>query len=191
MANVVAWRVLTAHGRLLFDDLGFAPAVAAAILGTRVGVSAFGRMSGALCDYVAPTRVMAIALAVNGLGLGGLLFADTAAFPAIASPQLAYLCVLLLGVGYGAGYTSEPMVFAVFFGPAAFVGTTGLRLVLIGIAGWVAPTLAGAAADRTGSYAGALVLLALGCFAGAAAIAWCRPPAERPATPTGRRDPRP
>ena len=168
MANVVPWRVLTAHGRLHFEDLGFTPTVAAAILGVRVGISAVGRISGSLGDYVAPTRVMAVSLMINGLGLGGLLFADT--------ELLAYLCVVLLGVGYGAAYISEPVVFAHFFGRAAFVGTSGLRVVIIGIVGFLAPTLAGASADRTGSYTGAITILMIGCFAGAVAILLCRPP---------------
>lgn len=168
MANVVPWRVLSAHGRLHFEDLGFAPTIAAAILGVRVGVSGIGRLSGSLGDFLSPTRVMALALTINGLGLVGVIFADSA--------PVAYLCVVLLGVGYGAGYISEPVVFARFFGRAAFVGTAGVRAVIIGVAGFFAPTWAGAAADRTGSYSPALAVLAAACFVGAVAIALCRPP---------------
>lgn len=168
MANVVPWRVLSAHGRLHFEDLGFTATVAAAILGVRIGVSGVGRLSGSFADFVSPTRVLALALVVNGLGLWGLIVADT--------ELLAYLCVVLLGVGYGAGYISELAVFARFFGRHAFVGTSGLRVVLIGIAGFVAPTLAGATADRTGSYAGAITVLAATCFLGAVAIFFCRSP---------------
>lgn len=180
MANVVPWRVLTAHGRLHFEDLGFTPTVAAAILGVRVGISGVGRISGALGDYLPPTRVMALALVINGLGLAGLLFADTEA--------LAYVCVVFLGIGYGAAYISEPVVFANFFGRAAFVGTTGLRVVIIGIVGWLAPTLAGASADRTGSYTSAITILMVGCFAGAVAILLCRRPKRDGSTssPIGR-----
>jgi len=171
MANVVPWRVLSAHGRLHFEDLGFTTAVAAAILGVRVGISGVGRLSGSLADIFSSTRVLSLALVVNGLGLAGLLVAE--------SVPLAYLCVIFLGVGYGAGYISEPAVFAHFFGRAAFVGTAGLRLVIIGIAGWIAPTLAGAAADRSGSYAGALAVLAAACFVGAVAIFFCPHPQRR------------
>jgi sugar phosphate permease len=166
--NVVPWRVLSAHGRLHFEDLGFTPTVAAAILGVRVGVSGVGRLAGSMGDFLSPTRVMALSLLINGLGLVGVIFADSA--------PMAYLCVVLLGVGYGAGYISEPVLFARFFGRAAFVGTSGVRAVIIGIAGFFAPTWAGAAADRTGSYSMALAVLAAACFAGAVAIALCRPP---------------
>lgn len=174
MANVVPWRVLSAHGRLHFEDLGFTPAAAAAILGMRVGISAFGRLSGSLGDFLAPTRVLALALVVNGLGLAGLLFAT--------SLPLAYLCVILHGIGYGAGYTCEPVVFADFFGRHAFVGTTGLRVAIIGIASWIAPTLAGAAADRSGTYSASLAVLALVCFVAAATILFFPRPAARAPT---------
>ena len=100
--------------------------MAAAILGVRVGVSAVGRISGSLGD-VSPTKVMAVSLFINGVGLGGLLIADTR--------LVAYICVVFLGVGYGAAYISEPVMFAHFFGRNAFVGTSGVRLVVTGIAG--------------------------------------------------------
>jgi len=175
LANAVSWRVLTAHGRLHFEDLGFTPTVAAAILGVRVGVSAFGRLSGSLGDLLAPTRVLATALTINGLGLAGLVFATTA--------PLAYLCVILIGVGYGAAYVNEPVVFAHFFGRAAFVGTAGVRVLIIGVAGWLAPAMAGAAADRTGSYQGPIFALAAMSWLGALAILVCRHPgAGRPST---------
>ena len=168
MANVVPWRVISAHGRLHFEDLGFTPTAAAALLGLRVGVSAVGRLSGSFGDVVSSTRVMACALVVNGLGLAALLVAE--------STLLAYTSVVLLGVGYGAAYISEPVVFADFFGRSAFVGLSGVRVVIIGIAGFVAPTLAGAGADRTGSYAGSIAVLAAGCVLGAIAIALCPRP---------------
>ena len=168
MANIVPWRVLSAHGRLHFEDLGFTTTVAAAILGVRVGVSAVGRLSGSLGDIFSPTKVMAVSLLINGIGLGGLLFADT--------PTLAYSCVVFLGVGYGAAYISEPVMFAHFFGRNAFVGTSGVRLVVTGIAGFVAPTLAGAAADRTGTYSHTIAVLAVACLVASATIFFCRRP---------------
>ena len=68
MANTVPWRVL----------------------------SAVGRISGSLGDVFSPTKVMAVSLFINGVGLGGLLIADTR--------LVAYICVVFLGVGYGAAY---------------------------------------------------------------------------------------
>ena len=168
MANTLPWRVLTAHGRLHLEDLGFTPTVAAAILGVRVGVSAAGRLSGSLGDFVPPRVVFALALVVNGVGLAGLVVADTR--------LLAYVCVVLLGVGYGAAYISIPVVFAHLFGRSAFVGMAGLRIAITGLAGYVAPTWAGAAADRTGTYSGSLIVMMVFSLLGALAIFYCRRP---------------
>ena len=145
--------------------------MAAAILGVRVGVSGLGRLSASVGDYLPPNRVQAVALTVSGLGLAGLLFAET--------PVQAYACVTLMGFGYGAGYASAAVVFAHFFGQRAFLGSSGLRLAIVGVVGWIGPTWAGAAADQTGSYTGTFVLLMVLCFVGAIAIYLCRPPAGR------------
>ncbi|MCZ6617996.1 MAG: MFS transporter, partial [Gammaproteobacteria bacterium] len=162
LVNALPWRVFTAHGRLHFEDLGFVPTLAAAILGVRVGVSALGRLSGSLGDFLPPNRVQGIALSVSGLGLAGLLFAET--------PLQAYACVTLMGFGFGAGYVSVSVVFAYFFGQRAFLGSNGLQIAIIGVAGWIGPTWAGAAADQTGNYTGTFAVLTALCFSGAVAI---------------------
>jgi len=167
-ANTVPWRVMSAHGGIHLEDLGFTPLAASAILGVRVGSSLFGRLSGSLGDFMAPTRVLALALLISAVGLS--------VFVSASSAVVAYPCVFAIGVGYGLAYTSEVVVFGWFFGRAAFVGTTGVRLFLIGVIGALGPVLAGAAADRTGSYAGTLWSLAALAVLGAASIWFCRPP---------------
>ena len=171
LANSLPWRIFTAHGALHFEDLGFVPTLAAAILGVRVGVSALGRLSASLGDFLPPNRVQAIALSVSSLGLAGLLLVET--------PLQAYACVTLMGFGYGAGYVSDAVVFAYFFGQRAFLGTAGLRIAIIGVVGWIGPTWAGAVADQTGSYTGTFGVLAVLCFSGALAIFLCHPPGGR------------
>ncbi len=167
-ANTVPWRVMSAHGGLHLEDLGFTTLAASAILGARVGSSLFGRLAGSLGDFMAPTRVLALALLVNAVALSVFVSADSAV--------VAYPCVFAIGVAYGTAYTSEVVVFGWFFGRAGFVGTTGVRLALIGVIGALGPVLAGAAADRTGSYAGTLWALAALAVMGAASIWFCRPP---------------
>ena len=167
-ANTVPWRVVSAHGGLHLEDLGFTTLAASAILGVRVGSSLFGRLSGSLGDFMAPTRVLALALLLTAVGLSVFVSASSAA--------VAYPVVFAIGLGYGLAYTSEVVVFGWFFGRAAFVGTTGVRLALIGVIGAIGPILAGGAADRTGSYAGTLWFLAGLAVLGAASIWFCRPP---------------
>ena len=168
LSYALSWRILTAHGRLHLENLGFATTVAAGILGVRVGVSAFGRLSGSLGDFLAPARVMAVALTINASGLLLLVGSRSAA--------LATLAVVLIGVGYGACYISGPVVSAHFFGREAFVGTASVRIALVGVIGFLGPSWAGAIADRTGSYGSTLVVLAVLCLVGAVGIAVCRSP---------------
>lgn len=167
-ANSVPWRVVSAHGGIHLEDLGFTTLAASAILGVRVGASLFGRLTGSLGDFMSPMRLLALALLVNAVALSVFVSADSAV--------VAYPCVFAIGVAYGTAYTSEVVVFGLFFGRAAFVGSTGVRLFLIGVIGAIGPVLAGAAADRTGSYAGALWTLAALAVLGAASIWFCRPP---------------
>ena len=176
LANTVPWRVVTAHGGIHLEDLGFTTLAASAILGVRVGASLFGRLSGSLGDFMAPTRVLALALLLTAVALWFFVSASSAV--------VAYPCVFAIGVGYGLAYTSEVVVFGWFFGRAAFVGSTGVRLALIGVIGALGPALAGAAADRTGSYAGTLWTCSALAVLGAASIWFCRPPSPyRPAAP--------
>ena len=167
-ANSVPWRVVSAHGGIHLEDLGFTTLAASAILGVRVGASLFGRLTGSLGDFMSPMRLLALALLVNAVALSVFVSADSAV--------VAYPCVFAIGVAYGTAYTSEVVVFGLFFGRAAFVGSTGVRLFLIGVIGAIGPVLAGAAADRTGSYAGTLWTLAALAVLGAASIWFCRPP---------------
>jgi MFS family permease len=173
LANQLPWAIVTAHGRLHLEDLGFTTAAAAAILGVRVGVSTVGRLTGALGDFLSPARVMGLALLVVGLGCGGLVVARSVPF--------AVMSVVLLGLGYGAAYISIPVVFGYYFGRRAFAGTSGLRIAILAISGWLGPRWAGAAADATGSYVGSFAFLAVLCLLGAAAILVCRRPGAGPA----------
>ena len=130
IANAVPWRIITAHGRLHLETLGFAPTIAAAILGVRVGMSGVGRLSGSLSDFLRPTYVLAFALLMSAIGVGGLRYVESVNF--------AYLCVVLMGIGYGAAFTSIPVVFGNFFGREAFVGTAGMRVAATGVIGFFA-----------------------------------------------------
>ncbi|MEM9174300.1 MAG: MFS transporter [Myxococcota bacterium] len=168
LTNTVPWRVVTAHGRLHLEDLGFAAAAAAGILGLRVGLLGAGRLCGGVADLLDPRFVLAGALAVTATGLTG--------FALTTDATVATLCVGLLGLGYGVAMTCEPIVMARLFGQRAFLGSNGLRIAITGAAGWLAPRWAGAAADRLGSYEGSFLALAALALAGATTIVLCRPP---------------
>jgi cyanate permease len=177
LAYSVPWSVLNTHSRFHLKDLGFELEPAAAILSLMVLVSTFGRLSGALGDFLSPPRLLGVALALEGLGCGLFLIASTKA--------LAYTAVILVGVGFGTAYISQATTFAQFFGRRAFATTTGIRFSIGAVFSAFAPGLAGWFYDERGSYALPFVGLMVLSLAGAAVallIRAPRPPATRLAT---------
>jgi MFS family permease len=169
----VPWGVLTNHGRFHLQDLGFEIEAAAAILSAMVLVSTFGRLSGALGDFLSPPRLLGIALALEGLGCGLLLVART--------PVGAYAAVILVGLGFGTAFISQAATFAQFFGRRAFATTTGVRFFVGAFFAAGAPALVGWLYDTRGSYTLPFVGLMALSMAGAAVafvIRAPRPPAS-------------
>ncbi len=70
------------------------------------------------------------------------------------------------------------MAFGDFFGRAALAGTSGLRISIVGIALWLAPRWAGAAADSRGTYDAAFTVIAGLCVTGAVVALLTRAPAR-------------
>ena len=170
VAYAVPWNTAVAHLTLHLIDRGHAETMAIGFVGAMALVSIAGRLAGAVGDWIAPQRALAVALVLEGLGAGALIFAGSTA--------VAWAAVSLLGVGFGMAFVSIPVVFSHFFGRRAFAVTSGIRTTCTGIFGGLGPWLAGAAFDATGSYAiPFLGLLVLGLAGGAAAAALRRPAA--------------
>lgn len=176
IVNSLVWAVFSAHGRLHMEDLGFTATAAGAILGIRVGISTFGRLTGSLGDFFSAARILGLSLIVSAAGMAGLLVA--------VNLPMAYLSVSLLGLGYGAGYIAGPVAFGDYFGRNAFAGSAGVRYTIIGIALWIGPSWAGAAADATGSYTASFGVLCGLALASAAAAFLVPHPGVGPARST-------
>ena len=170
--NSLLWGVFSAHGRLHFEDLGFATTAVGAILGIRVGVSTFGRLTGSMGDFFSSAKLLGLSLLIGAAGMGGLIHAT--------SLPLAYTSVVLLGLGYGAGYVAVPVAFGDFFGRRAFAGSAGVRYTIVGISLWLGPRWAGAAADASGSYDTSFGVLCVIALLGAAAAFLVRHPGHGP-----------
>jgi MFS family permease len=169
----VPWGVLNNHSRFHLEELGFELEAAAAILSSMALVSTFGRLSGALGDFLSPPRLLGFALALEGLGCGLFLIATT--------PVRAYAAVILVGLGFGTAYISQAATFAQFFGRRAFATTTGFRFFIGAFFAAGAPALAGWLYDTSGSYLLPFVgLMALSMVGAAVAfvIRAPRPPAS-------------
>jgi fucose permease len=172
IAYVLPWSAIIAHGRLHFDDLGFNLALATTLMAAMPGASIAGRLAGAGGDWVSPQVVLAVSLALEALGIGGMTF--------VSSSAGAYACLILIGLGFGAAYVSIPVAFTYFYGRRAFTTTTALRLLITGAINAVAPGLTGFAHDRLGSYVLPFGIILLISLAGAVAACACRHPGAAP-----------
>lgn len=173
VAYSVPWNTVVPHLTLHMEDVGHPEAVAISFVGTMALISIGGRLMGAVGDWISPQRALAVALAFEGLGAGGLLLA--------ADTTLAYVAITMIALGFGVAYISIPVVFAHFFGRRAFSVTTGIRMTITGVFGGLGPWLAGLAFDATGSYTIPFVGLMMVGLAGAAAAAAMRHPGAPPA----------
>jgi MFS family permease len=173
VAYSVPWNTVVPHLTLHLRDVGYPEAVAIGFVGNMALISIGGRLVGAVGDWVSPQYALSVALALEGIGAGGLLLA--------ADPMIANVSIALIAVGFGAAYVSIPVVFSHFFGRRAFSVTTGIRMTITGVFSGLGPWLAGLAFDANGSYTIPFVgLMAVG-LAGAAAAASMRHPGAPPA----------
>lgn len=168
VAYAVPWGVVSSHGPLHWQGIGFGGELRAALIGTMFLVSIAGRLLGMLGDWLPPQAVLTVALLLEAAGVAGVYYADAGA--------LAYLGVCLLGLGFGAAYISVPVVFSNFFGRRAFATTSGVRILITGVFNAAGPWFAGIAFDAYGSYSIAFVVLIVLCLLGALAAAFARHP---------------
>ena len=136
-------------------------------------ISIGGRLVGAIGDWISPQSALSVALALEGLGAGGLVLAG--------DPAVANVSIALIAVGFGAAFVSIPVVFAHFFGRQAFSVTTGIRMTITGVFSGLGPWLTGLVFDATGSYTIPFIGLMVVGLAGAAAAAAMRHPGAPPA----------
>ncbi len=159
VAYGVPWGVITVFGRHHLAALGFTTAMAGAILGMRVLISGLGRLSAFAGDFMTPQRLLGIVLILEGAGCALFIAANT--------PFMAYLAMVLIGLGFGAAYVCIPVVYSAFYGRRAFATTVGTRFAITGAISPAAPVLAGMLSDWSGSHVPTLSILTALCLAGA------------------------
>lgn len=167
-AYAVPWGVVVGHLALHLTDIGFAEGVAGAFVGTMALISIAGRLGGALGDWFSPQLVLGASLLMEGLGVAGLLIAQ--------SQALVYVCITLIALGFGIAYISVPVVFSAFFGRRAFGMTSGVRIFITGIFNGAGPWVAGMIFDATESYAIPFIALTALCAAGAVSAVLLKDP---------------
>lgn len=171
LGYAVPWGVLANHGNLHLQDIGFESTEAGALLGLMVLVSGLGRASGALGDKISPPRLLGLALALEGAGMGLLLFVRTMGEARVA--------LVLLGLGFGMAYISQAATFARFFGRRAFATTTGVRFAVGAGFGATIPAATGWAFDTQGTYAVPFLAIAAVTLTGSVVAFFLQPPRKK------------
>lgn len=169
------WNIVNVHGRLHLETMDYTTAFIASIFSLKLALSTIGRFSSGLGDFIAPPKLLSITLVLEAIGILGFIFAST--------QLIAIASMAVLGIGFGASFVTIPLVISHAFGAEAFAVTQGTSRMINSVTGYAVPTLTGLAADISGTYAGALVVVAALSLVSAAALYFTagRTPVEAPA----------
>jgi OFA family oxalate/formate antiporter-like MFS transporter len=160
-----------------FTDIGYDRGTAMALVSLTALIATFGKTAwGALCDRYEPRRVVAVLMAMNGIGLCLALVPDSA---------LA-LCAFILLFGFAmVGIMSTlPILVADLYGRESFASVSRFMslFIVLEVGGYL---LMGQSFDRTGSYDRAYaVFVLLDLVAAGLVFAASRPPTPGAAEPT-------
>src|SRR5262249_21737169 len=139
----------------IFSELtGATPAVAASIYGGLALFNGVGRFFwGWVSDAIGRNRAYLLIFGIQALVFGGM---ESLHSP--ASVGVAFAVVLLC---FGGGFGTMPSFNADYFGTTYLGANFGMILTAWGFAGLVGPFVAGFVKDHTGSFAGALLPVAV------------------------------
>ena len=178
---------VVAHIAALLTDQGVAPQVAAVALGV-AGLSLIaGRIvAGYMLDRIFAPYVAAFFIGLPLVGIG-LVMAHSSA--------LAFTGTILVGLGLGAEIDMIAFLISRYFGMRAFGQIYGYLFAIFMLANGFGPFAMGFTFARAGSYAPALIGMAIGLVAAAGLILRLEPynfaghgaDAEAPGTPPGMR----
>lgn len=156
MLGLIFAMILTGVGGVMsnleprFRQLGFEGRSAMYMMAATALMGAGGKFFwGMLCDRFDPRRVIAVLVAMGGLGLGLNLLENS--FPALI------LFVVIYGFAMGGVMSTYPVIVAHLFGRRSFAAVFKFLAVFIVLQG-VGPYSMGYSSDHTGSYTKAYYL---------------------------------
>ena len=170
--NVTAGILVIANAVPIMQELtGLAPKTVAAAYGGVAVANAIGRFFwGAVSDRIG--RKFAF-LAIFGIQAGA--FFMLSGMTSLGAVMLVYVIVLLC---YGGGFGTMPSFNADYFGIRHLGANYGALLTAWGIAGLVGPLFAAHVKDSTGSFSGALPIVAIMLLAALALPLFAKEPAR-------------
>ena len=147
----------------LDESVGFTEQGAAVIaMGIPFG-SLVGRLSfGWLADYLSKRWLLAVAWALQGLGILTLA--------AVQSPWQAVIFLIVLSPGWGGAVPVLPALLVDYFGLRAFGGIQGVLMAGAMLGGFTGPIFAGVVYDAMDSYRPAFLVVGLCAFAASLAV---------------------
>lgn len=155
---------LTAHGVFQLTEMGYAARDATRYFGLIQLVLPAGMFAfAALGDRMQPSRLLGFAAAASSAGMAALA-AGGAGGP--------YVCIALLGIGFGMTMGAAQVLPALLFGARTYPLVAGLLLVEASILGAVGDFGAGYLFDQFGNYRVAFYLIALFCLLGVILSPW-------------------
>lgn len=157
------------------EDVGYATATAAAILGIYGAGSTVAKiLSGRLCDRMQANRVFAMGSALLMAGIL-LLLTVRADSPLL----LLWTCGAMLGLGAGVWLPTLSVLASIHFGLRHYGAVLGALNIFMSLALAFGPLLAGFLHDSTGSYVFAMAVFATLLFLAIPGILLVRVPSSR------------
>jgi MFS family permease len=154
------------HFVLLLTDKGLDLRSASAGLSVLLSASIVGRLGfGALSDKYSKKQLIILAYLILAVMSCTLFLIGTPWLSSFAKSTAAiYVVAALIGIGYGGGIVSVPIVAGTCFGLSSLGKILGLIMLFNAIGGTIGPILAGHLFDMTGSYQWSFFLVSMAAF---------------------------
>lgn len=167
---------ISQHFVLHLTDKGLDLSSASVGLSVLLAASIVGRLGfGALSDKYSKKHLIILAYSILAVMSFMLFLTGTPQLSSFATSTAAiYVVAALIGIGYGGGIVSVPVVAGTCFGLSSLGKIFGLIMLFNAIGGTVGPILAGYLFDITGSYQWSFLVVSLAAFVAVGCLAFIK-----------------
>ena len=167
---------ISQHFVLHLTDKGLDLHSASMGLSVLLAASIVGRLGfGALSDKYSKKHLIILAYSILAVMSFTLFLTGTPFLSSFATSTAAiYVVAALIGIGYGGGIVSVPVVAGTCFGLSSLGKIFGLIMLFNAIGGTVGPILAGYLFDVTGSYQWSFLVVSLAAFVAVGCLAFIK-----------------
>jgi predicted MFS family arabinose efflux permease len=164
IASAGAIATVAVHLVAYLTELGHRPGFAATVAGLLGILSVTGRLATmAITRHLTPATTTAVVFLIQGTAV--------ALIPIVGHIQLGAIgCVLGFGLGFGVATIARHAILASRYGTTAYATIAGILTVPLTIAKALAPLIAAAVRDTTGTYTGIAFGIGVLCLVAAAAL---------------------